>query len=31
VVPPRLARTLAESTLARSQSSRPCSPRRSKT
>jgi hypothetical protein len=31
MVPPRLARTLAESTLARSQSSWPCSPRRSKT
>ena len=31
VVPPRLARTLMVSTPARSQSSRPCSPRRSKT
>jgi len=30
VVPPRLARTLAESTLARDQSSRPCSPSRSR-
>src|SRR5512132_1420893 len=31
VVPPRLARTLMVSTLARDQSSRPCSPRRSST
>jgi Mrp family chromosome partitioning ATPase len=31
VVPPRLARTLMVSTLARFQSSRPCAPRRSKT
>jgi hypothetical protein len=31
MVPPRLARTLMVSTLARVQSSRPCSPRRSKT
>ena len=31
VVPPRLARTLMVSTLARDQSSRPCSPSRSKT
>ena len=31
VVPPRLARMLAESTLTRSQSTWPCSPRRSKT
>ena len=31
VVPPRLARTLAESTLARDQSSRPSSPSRSST
>src|SRR5215216_3957838 len=31
LVPPRLARTLMVSTLARDQSSRPCSPSRSKT
>jgi hypothetical protein len=31
MVPPRLARTLMVSTAARTQSSRPCSPRRSKT